>query len=327
MMQRAPLLALILEMSGQCVDRERVVSLIQNEVDMTSSDGADNEAVGFSGATSAPSSSVIVADGGETPPSKPALVLRISCGTEQASFTLTRGTRQAEGRVSLQGLDQDLGERTLALAIAEAFPLVEDPGLALVDAPKSGDSDTATETSSVPPALPKAEPPPQPDHPPKGDEATAVEPELFESKAMAGGGLRFYPSGVVMMGGVLDLRIRRLGLSATLLSTGGTVPLYGLAYTNLSLALSYVLVQVGSERIKGDWGVKVAGGFASSDTVLRGYVGASAFAAADISVTRTWRTRLEAEAGHAGWSQHEQIRQAQGFYLGAMLELGVGGNL
>ena len=129
------------------------------------------------------------------------------------------------------------------------------------------------------------------------------------------------------MGGALELRVKRMGLSASLLSTGGTLDAYDSSYTNLSLAVSYVLLQVEAGRLRGDFGAKLAGGFTSTDDILRGYVGAGLFAAADYSVTSTWHTRLETQVGHAGWSDEEPIRYAQGVYFGATLALGVGGNL
>ncbi len=284
--------ALTLELEGQCVDREQLLSFVQSEIEFSQATGSLE---------------------GE-------LWSVVTCVGEEARFLVGRGGSEHSASVSLKGLEDDLKERTLALAIAEALPLLRPP------------EQESPAVEAAPPRPPPA--PVTPDEPGStssfADGATDRPMEASaqpSAEMLAGGAVRVYPSGIALIGGSLELRVDRLGLTSTLLTTVGTADLRDSAYTNLSAGLSYTLLMVGAPRLQGSWGAKLTGGYTSSDDALRGYVGAGAFAAMDVGIARAWRARVEGEAGHAGWSADEQLRPVQGVYFSATLALGVGGDI
>lgn len=282
--------ALTLELEGQCVDREQLLSFVQSEIE-------------FSQATGSLESE---------------LWSVVTCVGDEARFLVGRGGSEHSASVSLKDLEDDLKERTLALAIAEAVPLLRPPEQDAVEAAPPTPPPVLMALEELGSAVSVADG--APDRPMDASAQPGAE-------MLAGGAVRVYPSGIALIGGSLELRVARLGLSSTLLTTVGTAELRDSAYTNLSAGLSYTLLTLGAPRLQGSWGAKLTGGYTSSDDALRGYVGAGAFAAMDVGIARAWRARVEGEVGHAGWSADEQLRPVQGVYFSAMLALGVGGDI
>ena len=135
----------------------------------------------------------------------------------------------------------------------------------------------------------------------------------------AGPVLRSYLRGSEMAGATIELSWLGLGMGAEVLSGGNGIGRMGNTF-NSYVGYDFLFEQ--AQPFRGVLGVRGSLGAATTDGAAAAYLGATAFGGIDFHLGRVWRTRVLAEAGHAGWSSNSSLERLQGFFMGASVLLG-----
>ncbi len=135
----------------------------------------------------------------------------------------------------------------------------------------------------------------------------------------AGPVLRTYLQGSEMAGATIELSWLGLGMGAEVLSGGNGIGRMGNTFNGY---VGYDFLFEQAQPFRGVLGVRGSLGAATTDGAAAPYLGATAFGGIDFHLGRVWRTRVLAEAGHAGWSANSSLEQLQGFFMGASVLLG-----